>query len=69
MTYTPEDLIRAERHVAEGEQHVARQEEIITRLQLEGAYTAVAEQLLSEFRTTLKMHRRDRDRTAAELGR
>jgi len=69
MPYTSEDLVIAERHVAEGEQHVARQEEIISKLQLLGADTTVAEQLLSEFQATLKMHRRDRDRISAELGR
>jgi hypothetical protein len=69
MSYTPHDLLTAERHIAEGEQHIVRQEEIVTKLQLQGADTTVAEQLLAEFHEALNMHREDRDRIAAELGR
>jgi uncharacterized coiled-coil protein SlyX len=67
MTYTSEDLLRAERHVAEAEQHVAHQESVITKLEAEGADTALAEQLLAEFNSTLNDHRRSRDKIAQEL--
>lgn len=68
MAYTSEDLSMAERHVAEAERHVIGQEMIVTKLRLEGADTGMAEALLSEFEDTLRMHRHDRDRIAAELG-
>ena len=67
--FTPEDLAMAERHVAEGEKHILSQEVVITGLRLNGANTDFAEKLLAEFQETLRMHREDRDRIAAELGR
>ncbi|HWJ39182.1 MAG TPA: hypothetical protein VNR86_10535 [Sphingomicrobium sp.] len=66
-TRTPEDLRMAKRHVSLGEQHVVQQEELITRLRLEGLPTGDAEQLLATFQSTLKEHRRHRDIIAAEL--
>jgi hypothetical protein len=69
MAFTLEDLITAERHVAEAEQHVVSQEEILSKLRLEGADTTLADELLANFNATLKMHRRDRDRIASEVER
>ena len=67
--FTPADLLMAERHIAEGEEHILSQEQIITTLCLNGADTDFAEKLLAEFQATLRTHREDRDRIAAELGR
>jgi len=67
MRHTNADLMLAEQHIAEGEQHVARQEGIVTDLKLHGADTKVAEELLAEFQATLEMHREDRDRIAKHL--
>ena len=67
--FTPADLLMAQRHVTEGEMHILSQEAIITDLRLNGADTDFAEKLLAEFQKTLRMHREDRDRIAAELGR
>ena len=66
-TYTPKDLLTAERHIAEGEQHIVRQEELVTRLRVAGRETATAEALLAEFQRLLKLHRDDRDNIAAAL--
>jgi hypothetical protein len=67
MAYTNADLLKAERHVTEGEEHVARQESLITKLEAEGADTTLAKQLLAEFNTSLQRYREDRDKIAAEL--
>lgn len=58
----------AERHVSEGERHVVQQEELISRLKLEGLPTSEAEQLLKMFQALLIDHRKHRDLIAAELG-
>lgn len=68
-SYTAEDLLTAERHIALGEAHVAEQEEVLTRLRSEGADTATAEELLVQYQGLLKLHREDRDRIAEALGR
>jgi len=62
------DLDMANRHIAEAERHIVRQEEIITDLGAKSADTNLAEELLAEFRATLRMHREDRDLIARELG-
>ena len=69
MAFTQADLDMAELHIAQGERHVARQEEILTELRLAGGDTTLAESLLGEFHASLRMHREDRDRIAAELTR
>lgn len=66
-SYTPADLLTAERHIALGEQHVVQQEELVTKLRADGHDTAQAEALLAEFQDLLKLHRDDRDRIAAAL--
>jgi hypothetical protein len=57
MAYTVEDLKMATRHVALGERHVADQEKLVAKMTAEGLDTAVAEDLLEEFRQTLDSHR------------
>ena len=68
MAYTQADLDMANRHIAEAERHILRQEEIITGLRTQGADSVLAEELLAEFQAALRMHRDDRDMIAAQLG-
>ena len=59
----------AERHIAEGEPHIVRQEELVTKLEAKGRDSTVARQLLTQFRVSLQVHRDHRDLIADELGR
>ena len=43
-------------HIAQGERHVIRQEELITRLRSHGLPTDSAEELLVDFRSLLQQH-------------
>lgn len=67
MPYTSADLDMVERHIAQGERHVALQEELITRLSSLGLPTEAAEDLLEEFRATLRQHRSHQALIAAAL--
>lgn len=60
-------LAQAERHVKEGEQHVAKQRALVGILERDGHDTAVAIRLLNAFEALQVMHITDRDRIAAEL--
>jgi len=62
-------LFLAERHVAAGERHVARQREIVAELERQGHDSGVAVRLLDSFEKLLAVHRKDRDRLRADLGR
>ena len=44
-------------HIREGEEHVARQREIVERLPPSGNVAEMARSLLAEFETTLELHR------------
>ena len=55
-------LAMAERHVALGEHHLARQEALIAELDRDGHDTAT-------MRATQRLHRQERNRLLAELGR
>jgi len=68
MAYTKADLDMANRHVAEAERHILRQEELLTGLRSKAADTTLAEELLAEFHATLRSYREDRDMIAAQLG-
>ena len=68
MTYTREDLRMADRHIAEAERHVLRQEELLSEMRMKGADTRLAEELLAEFHHSLRMYRGDRERIALALG-
>jgi uncharacterized coiled-coil protein SlyX len=57
----------AERHVAEGEYHVANQRKLIEKLARDGLDTTTAEELLTTLEASLTMHRTDRDRLRKEL--
>lgn len=65
--YTRADLETAERHVAQGEQHVARQEELLTVMRTRAQPTESAEALLTLFNSTLVEHRAHRDAIAKAL--
>jgi hypothetical protein len=67
MAYTQEDLERARRHVAEGERHVVSQEEIVSRLEVQGHPTEFARELLAEFNSTLADQRRHLHLIEADL--
>jgi len=58
--YTRADLDMADRHIAEGEAHILRQEKIVTRLHSNGAPTGEAENLLRLLNETQAEHRRHR---------
>lgn len=60
MAYTAADLRMADDHIAQGEQHIIRQEQLISRMRSQGFPTTVAEQLLDEFHHTLRQHREHR---------
>jgi hypothetical protein len=67
MSYTQADLDMANRHVAEGERHVAEQEARITLLRMHGHPTTDAEELLATFLNTLAAHRSLRSEIEASL--
>lgn len=48
-------------HIAQGERHVTRQEEIVAWLKSRGHPTEQAEQLLAEFQSTLLQHMAHRE--------
>lgn len=57
----------AERHVAEGERHIARQKEIIVELENDRHDAIAARALLVQFEEMQVLHIADRDRLRAEL--
>ena len=61
MAYSAADLRMVDAHIAQGERHVKRQEEIVEWLKSRGHPTEVAEQLLAEFQSTLVQHRSHRE--------
>jgi len=62
-----EHLQEAELHVLLGRQHVARQLEIISKLERGGHSTALATDLLATFRLALASHIAHRDFILSEL--
>jgi len=60
-------LYQAERHVANGERHIARQFDLIAELQRDGHDTTEAKALLKKFEELQVMHLNDRDRLLREL--
>ena len=65
--YENVDLEMADRHSAEGERHIARQEQIVTEFRLSGYPMEDANELLRHFNETLASHRTHRDAIAAAL--
>jgi len=60
-------LEMAQKHVTEGEQHIARQRRLIAELERDGHDTALALELLREFERSQAAHVAERDRLRAEL--
>lgn len=65
--YTAADLAMADRHLAEGEQHIARQEMLVTSLRLKGHPTDEAESLLRLFNQAQIEHRLHRQAIAEAI--
>jgi hypothetical protein len=65
--YTAADLAMADRHIAEGEAHILRQEQLLTSLRRDGRPTAEAETLLRLFNETQVEHRAHRNAIASAL--
>ena len=63
-----EHLARAERHVEEGERHVARQGQLVAELERDGRDSQEARKLLRQFEAWLALHIADCDRLRKELG-
>ena len=61
-------LAVAERHVADAEQEVARQQMIVAGLELSGRDAGRATQLLRKFEELLARHTAERDCLRRELG-
>ena len=60
-------LALAERHVSEGETHVARQRELVAKLERGDHETGLARALLQKFEELLAIHKVDRDRLRGEV--
>lgn len=61
-------LAIAERHIAEGNEVIARQANLIEHLRSHEIDTTEAEHLLANFKSTLAQHIHDRDRLRTQLG-
>jgi hypothetical protein len=60
-------LAEAERHVALGEKHLARQREILQDLRVKGRDILEAERLLTNMEASQRLHIEGRDRIAREI--
>jgi len=60
-------LAQAERHAAEGNRHLARQEQLIAQLDQHGHDTTEALKVLSTFRSTQALHEADVVRILGQL--
>jgi len=67
-TVLVEHLVKAERHVALGEEHLERQRRVVAERQRQGLDTNEAVDLLMRFERLQTMHVAGRDRLRAELG-
>ena len=65
--YTQADVEMADRHIAEGECHIARQEELVSRLGIQGHSTREAEKLLALLNSTQVEHHVHRAAIVAAL--
>ena len=61
------ELERAQRHVAEGREHIARQRRIISELERDGHDTGLARELLTSLEETQALHESTLARVAYEL--
>ena len=67
MAYTREDLVVVDQHVAKGEQHVARQREIVQQVAADPRLRDLAERLLAELEAVLNGYRQHREIIRAKL--
>ena len=61
-------LAQARRHIALGQEHLARQKQIVHELERDGHSVSEAKQLLDLFRDLQAMHVAHRDRLLEEIG-
>jgi hypothetical protein len=66
MAYSAADLKMVDDHIAQGERHVSRQEELLAWLRSREYPTEMAEELLAEFQATLIHHREHREQMLNE---
>jgi hypothetical protein len=59
----------AEKHVAQGIQHIASQRKIVDKLVAARADTTIAKELLDTLELSQSQHLADRDRISAELAK
>ncbi|AVA23796.1 hypothetical protein NXC24_PA00150 (plasmid) [Rhizobium sp. NXC24] len=67
MIFTEADLDVVNRHIAESEEQVSRQERKVTLLRMQHLDTELAESVLRVFYETLLIHNANRDMIAAHL--
>jgi hypothetical protein len=60
-------LASAERHVSDAEIHIARQRELVAKMERDGHETGLARSLLLKFEELLAIHMADRERLRGEL--
>ncbi len=60
-------LAQAEEHIALGQHHIARQRELVAKLERAGSETTDARRLLANFETAQEMHLAHRDRVLNAL--
>jgi hypothetical protein len=60
-------LANAQKHITEGERHVAAQQKLIQRMARLGRDTTRSQRLLETFEETLRLHMADRDKLLREL--
>ncbi|WP_333573790.1 hypothetical protein [Sphingomonas sp.] len=68
MSYTPTDLVKAEKNVVLAERHIAAQQEVLAMMRAAGTDTTGAEELLAKFEADLGRAERIRDWIASGLG-
>lgn len=68
MSYTPTDLVKAEKNVVLAERHIAAQQEVLAMMRAAGSPTEGAQELLAKFEADLGRAERIRDWIASGLG-
>jgi hypothetical protein len=66
MAVDAAELRMVDDHIAQGTRHVAQQKELIAWLKSRGHPTEAAEELLLQFRSTLRQHRKHREQMLTE---
>ena len=66
MSYTSNELAKANQQVALAERHISAQQEVIDLMRAAGISTEGADQLLIQFEATLRRRIAERDRIALQ---